>query len=423
MTAGRPDVRRDGDCWSLTWAEIGVGFGIDRLRDASDGLKGELTAVSVAPGANGVLAGPVILNLLSTRSQVETANKLEKRANGSYGAVDWDQLISQACAVVAKEYRAPAPLIDLDAVEDIEEVDYLIPGLVPAEETTVLYGDGESAKSLTAMRIAYSVSMNIPLPWGGMPAQTGNVLYLDWETNPRTVALRFKRLAAAEGTGLPKIKYRQCFRSITDELPSVREDISKHNICLVVVDSIGYAATGSLTEDDTARVAMNAMRQMSPATRLVVAHVSREAALQARGKVKPFGSAFFWNSMRSGIEVRRAEEDPEPDVVNLGLYHWKANDGEHHKPIALRVAFEGKSGPIAFDQSVIYEVPDLAARTSVSDRLYGLLCQGARDTRALAQEVDEKEDTVLRTLKRMRNVVQLEPGMRGKSAIWGLSAS
>jgi hypothetical protein len=161
---------------------------------------------------------------------------------------------------------------------------------------------------------------------------------------------------------------------------------------------------------------------MSPATRLVIAHVSRESALQAKGKVKPFGSAFFWNAMRSGIEVRRAEDEPEPDIMHLGLYHWKANDGEHHRPIALRVGFDGKRGPIAFDQADMQDVPDLAARTSLSMRIRAALSHGAKDTRVLADELDEGENAVRTTLGRMQDVIRLEAGGgRGKPARWGLS--
>jgi hypothetical protein len=415
-----PTLERHGDSFLLVWAEHGIGFGIDRLKDTSDGLKAELTVEGIAPDARGRLLGPVNLNLLSSESQTRLANALAKRVNGLTSDL-WHAMVIRACSMVSAQWRAPAPTIDLATIDDIEEVPYLIPGLIPTGETTVLYGDGESAKSLLALRIAYSVAHHTPLPWGSWPTTPGAVLYLDWETNPKTVALRLRRIALAEVQAPPAIHYRQCFRALHDELPSIREEISKKDVALVIVDSIGFAASGALVEDETARTAMNALRSMSPATRLVVAHVSREAAQQAKGKVKPFGSAFFWNAMRSGIEVRRAEDDPNPDVMHLGLYHWKANDGEHHRPIAMSVAFEGRRGSIDFQAADIQEVPDLAARTSISSRLYEILRRGQADTKTLATELDEAEATVAKTLKRMSSVVQIEPGGgRGRPAIWGI---
>lgn len=416
-----PEVRRDGDSWLLTWPQHQVGFGLERLRESSDGLRGELTVESIAVGANGRLAGPVQLNLLSARSQTEAANKLKARANGVFGKVDWEQMLTDACAIVAQQYRQPQPLINLADVETDTAVTYLIPGLVPEDETTVLYGDGESAKSLVALRIATSVVLGQQLPWLDRPTRTCPALYLDWETNPRTVAGRLRRIALGMLTDVPHIAYRQCFRPLTDELPHIREEISKRDIGLVIVDSIGFAASGALVEDETARSTMNALRQLSPATRLVVAHVSAEAARQTTGAVRPFGSAFFWNGMRSGLELRRAEEGSNPDNMELGLYHRKANDGEHHKPIGISVMFDGRAGQIAFWDANVLDSPDLAARTSISTRVRALLRRGAMSTADLSVELDVPIDTVSKTLRRMEDAVQTDAGGgRNNPAIWGI---
>lgn len=426
MSDNGPEVRRDGDAWLLTWSDLGLGFGIDHLRETSDGLHAELTVESVGgSAAKGRLAGPLRLNILSARSQTEIVNKVVARANGSVPLKTdgWEQMVSYACAVVSKQYREPSPIVNLAEVETASAVEYLLPGLAPLDETTVLYGDGESMKSLTALRIAFSVMTGSELPWGTRPTRICPVLYLDWETNPRTVAGRLRRIALGESSGVPQLFYRQCLRSLADELPHVREEISKRKIGLVIVDSIGFAANGALVEDETARSSMNALRLMTPATRLVIAHVSAETARQTTGAARPFGSAFFWNGMRSGLELRRAEEGPTGDSIDLGMFHRKANDGEHHRPIGLRVTFDGRGGAIAFDEADVNDVPDLAARTSLSSRLRSMLRKGQMDTSSLAAELDVTSDTISKTLKRMPDVVQTEAGGgKNKPAIWGLSA-
>jgi AAA domain len=411
-----PTVRRDGDVWHIAWTEHGVAMGIDRLKETSDGLKAEVTIES---GIGGRVVGPVTLNLLNTRSQAELANRCFKRVN-NLKQETWDGLMVYACAIVAKQYRSPTPTIDLSQLEDAGPVDYLIPGLVPRAETTVVYGDGESTKSLLCLLVSLCVSMGRELPWGARP-QAGNVLYLDWETNARTVASRLRRLALGELCAVPTVHYRQCFRSLTDELPNIREQISKMDISLVVVDSIGFAASGALVEDETARSAMNALRQMTPATRLVVAHVSKSAS-ESPGPVKPFGSAFFWNGMRSGIEVRRSEDQASDNLIDIGLYHRKANDGRHERPIGMSVMFDGADGGILFSPSDLGDVPDLAARTPLSSRIRNMLRNGAQTTRKVADELDVKENVVRVTLGRMEGVTRLESGGgRGKESTWGLS--
>ena len=410
-------VDRQGDTWLITWPEHQVGMGIDHVRDASDGIKAEVTIESKLAGR---VIGPVVLNLLSTRSQSELANRCYKRVTALSADV-WDGLLVYACAVVAKQYRAPTPTLDLSIdVLDRGPIDYLIPELVPEAETTVVFGDGGSVKSLLCLQVALCVALGRELPWGATPTQTG-VLYLDWETNARTVASRLERLALGEACATPSVYYKQCFRPLVDELPDIREQIDRRHIGLVIVDSVGFAAAGALVEDETARSTMNGLRQLSPATRLVVAHVSKASA-DGTGPAKPFGSQFFWNGMRSGIEVRRSTEQPTDRVVDLGIYHRKSNDGLQVRPFGLSAIFDGPVGGIQFVTNNLSDVPDLAARTSISSRIRDMLRNGSRTTPEMAEELSENEDTVRKTLGRMPDVLRLENGGgRGKSTVWGLS--
>jgi hypothetical protein len=396
-------------------------MGLERLHETRDELRAEVVVESTIAGR---VVGPVRLNILSSESQTRFANACATRVNGM-DKERWHAIVVQACAVVAKQFREPSPTLNLATdVDTSGGVEYLVPLVMPLGETIVLYGDGESAKSLLALRIGVSVALGQILPWGERPKKRCPVLYLDWETNPKTVATRLRRLSMGMRTGTPGILYRQCFRGLEDELPSIREEIDRRGIGLVIVDSIGYAATGSLVEDDTARRATNALRQMSPATRLVVAHVSAEGARQTSGTASPFGSRFFWNGMRSGLELRRAEENSRQDEIRVGLFHRKANDGEHHGPIGMDVMFDGPLGAIEFVEGDIFEAPDLAARTPLSTQLRRLLRKGEATLSDLADQLDgTSEDTIGRTLRRMGDVVKLDDQGRGRgrTATYGLA--
>lgn len=416
--AATPEVQRDGDTWVIHWPDHGVAMGVERIKEKGDSLKAEITAESQVAGR---VVGPNTVDLLSARAQTEFANFCSKRVNGLAPEL-WQAMVVLVCARVAKDYRSPTPTLSLASVEDTGPVSYLIPYLVPQRETTVLYGDGESSKSLLSLRIAFSIATGYDVPWGHR-VDKGNVLYLDWETTPNTVAARLRRISKAMCSPVPEnIYYRQCFRSLTDELPHIREEISRKHIELVIVDSIGFAASGALVEDETARVSMNALRQMWPATRLVVAHVSKGAA-ESNGAIKPFGSAFFWNGMRSGIEVRRSEETVTDNFIDIGLFHRKSNDGRHAKPIGLTVTFDQDGDGILFDQTELEEVGDLASKAPLTQRIRDALKRGAVEPRALAERFDVKEETVARTLRRMPDVVQIRAGGgRGNPAMWGLNA-
>lgn len=418
-----PRIDRAGDSWVLAWDEHGVAMGLERLRENRDGLSAEVTVESIRADKRGLLLGPVNLNLLNGRGQVEFANTLDKRVNG----LQWHPLVVQACAIVAKEYRAPTPTVRLADVPDQDGVEYVVGGLIPRGETTVLYGDGESAKSLLTLRIAVSIATGLELPWGSRPTSTGPVLVLDWETNVQTLRNRLRRVCQGAEIPVPtNVLYRgdtgdgRVLRSIDDEVANLRVQIQKEGIHTVLVDSIGFAVSGPLTEDATARGAMHALRQLAPATRLVVAHVSNTSANEPTRRVRPFGSAFFWNGMRSGIEVRRAEDQTDPERLDVALYHRKSNDGRHHRDMALSVFFEGENGRIAVDPADMSEIPDLAARTPLSARIRAMLERNKASTRELAAELEVPPQLVDTTLRRMAGVVSLTPAMPRDTREWGL---
>lgn len=418
FSASPTGFNRDGDTWSIAWQPVDIAMGFDGFKETRDGLRADVTVES---GALGRVLGPAHLNLLSVASQKTFATLCSERVNG-LSKDEWLALVVAACSRVTKQWRAPEPIYDLgvEAMKASAPLRYVVPGWIPANESTLLYADGGSCKSLLALHIAFCVASGTELPWGVRPEQ-GEVLYLDWETNLQTTSRRLRRIALGELCTVPRIHYRQCFRPLADELPSIREEISKRGISLVVVDSIGFAAAGALNEDETARAAMNGLRSMQPATRLVVAHVSKGTAESTSSKAKPFGSAFFYNGMRSGIEVRRAEDQPNPDAIDIGLYHVKTNDDRFQAPLALRIDFDGSDGGILFSKGKIDEAPDLLARTSLAVRLRTLLRSGKQDTEALAEETDSSSGTVYKTLKRMPDVQQLESGAgRGKRSVWGL---
>jgi hypothetical protein len=412
-----PTIQRDGDTWLLTWAEFSVGMGFERIKEKSDGLK---ALVTVENSMAGRVLGPSELNLLSLQSQKTWATQCAERVN-SLSKEQWHGLMVQACAIVTKQYWEPTPVYDLAEVDSSGSTEYLIPGLVPLGETTVIYGDGGSLKSMTCVRIAFSVALGETLPWGPTP-RVGNVLYLDWETNPVTVARRLRRIANGEVCQTPRIQYRQCFRSLSDELPHIKEEVAKKKITLVIVDSIGFAVSGALNEDEPARTAMNALRSLgSGVTRLVVAHVSKASADNPSGRAKPFGSAFFWNGLRSGIELRASEDSGGRDVVDLGVFHQKSNDDRLVKPFGLSVIFQTGGEGILFERTDIQDVPDLAARTNLSSRIRALLRQGARDTNDLAEELGVRPDQVREAAQRTPGLVKVqEGGGRGNPTVWGL---
>lgn len=413
-----PDLRRFGDAFEYVWREEAVAIGLDRFQETRDGLHAEITVQSMAPGFDGHIHGPARLNLLSTESQNRLAKVLAERVNH----VDWQGMLTLACNLTTSRWRQPPPYVDLAEAPEPGPVEVLLPG-IPKSETTCIYGDGEGGKSLLVLLIALATLSGVVLPWACSVETPLTVMYLDWETNERTVNSRFRRMCRGYGLAdIPHLLYREMHRPLVDVVDVLRADRDRLGIDVFIFDSISYACSGSLNDDDVARGVMNAMRQLAPATRIGTAHVNQETArATATTTARPFGSAFFWNGMRSGWEIHREPESP-PDTIDLGVYHRKTNDVERERPFAVHVNFDGRTGPIRFSRGDLAASPDLIGRTTMSTRLRAALRGGKLTTNELVEQLETTKDTVLKTAKRMPDVIELEQGGgRGNPSVWGLS--
>jgi hypothetical protein len=166
-----------------------------------------------------------------------------------------------------------------------------------------------------------------------------------------------------------------------------------------VVDSQA-PASGIDPEGANAAVSFHtALRSLGPTvTRIVTAHVNAVTAAQTRGAGRPFGSVFNMNLPRSVWELRRSNEDAED--LQVALYHRKVNRGRLHPPIALAFAFAPDRLTVRGAQ--LGESPDLRARAPLHAQITAALSNGAKTVKALAAELDAKEDVVRSRLHKMK---------------------
>lgn len=408
------NVDREGDCFFLTWPEDGVGFAFERIVESTWGrVTAEVTVNSIKPGTRQRLAGPFMLGLADLEQQERQAHILSKR--GGIEAAKWQQYLFSACSRVLSDWRKPDKALNLRTVPNAEPVKFLVPNMLQLGETNLLYGDGESAKSLLALLIVLCAGTDTRLPWGASCTQIAHPLILDWETNEVTVATRLRRLCDGLHIDVPDIAYHRMARPLADCLPDLKAEIAREEFDLLLIDSIGFATRGSLVDDGVARGALSDLRDLGPATKLVVAHVPAADARKESGPSRPFGSVWFWNGMRQGWEVRKSE-DSSWDVLDVGLFHRKSNDGARLRDLALTISFDGINGPISVGTGQIANT-DLSQYTRLSGRLYEILKAGARSLYELEEETGSTIESIEKALKAMPSVIRIDDGRIWKYGI------
>jgi len=251
-----------------------------------------------------------------------------------------------------------------------------------------------------------------------------DVMYCDWEASQKNQLRRLRCLERGMGLTEPAhIHYRRLRRPIWEAAVSLRAEISRLRIGLVIIDSIGYACVPEdINDAATALRAMAAARSLG-ITVLVVAHVAKGSG-DTKTRRTPFGSVFFENSARSQWEIRKGE-NTEYGVVNIGLFHSKVNDGPQEQPIGLRFEFFGSTfedRSIHIRDNDIKDDAELSQHAPLPVRLRNMLRHGSLSTSEMAKEAGTSSAYVRNTLRTMPDVIQLIPHTTKAAGVWGLKS-
>ena len=360
-----------------------ITFDADRLRRERQELLGELTVRCGLPGArvvNGILSTGDF-NFSSVRARQDRAKFLRDRAQTA-GAVDWIGLLEDFCQRVFDAERTGDPAIrlrDLPAPERGDDI--AMDGLVfPRRQPSIIFGDGGAAKSLTALHAA------------GKLAQRGLTIALfDWELCGDDHRDRYARLFRADMP--PSLFYCRCERPLVSEVDRLRRIVREHGVDYAIFDSIAFACDGPPEAAEIAGRYFRAVREIGIGS-LHVAHINKSDS----GDQKPFGSAFWHNGARSTWFVKAVEQTGDDSVLQLGFYNRKSNLGPIRPPTSYAVTFA--SDRITFERTDITDNPELAGKLTIRQRMVSVLKRGSMSVQEIADEIDERVESVNKSIKR-----------------------
>jgi len=380
------------DRYRLTLPGIGVEFEIDRLRRDHHELLGELAVRCDLPGARTVdrCLSIADFNVSSARARSERAKLLADRARTN--DLDWPSLIEEFCHRVLAADRAGQPAVDLRQLERPERDDIEVEGLaLPRRHPTILFGDGGSVKSYTALWLSGRMVE------GGM-----KVGLFDWELAGEDHRDRLERLF---GPQMPRITYARCERPLIFEADRLRRIVRENGIEFAVFDSIAFACDGPPESAEVAGRYFRAVRQIGVGS-LHVAHVSKAEGADK----KPFGSAFWHNGARSTWYAQLADGLADSDVLNVGLFHRKANLSRLRSAVGFTITFTEDG--TTFRRTEVADSPDLAGQLSVRQKMAYLLRKGAMTPESVADEIEADLETVKRTARRYKKFFTVIDGGR-----------
>jgi hypothetical protein len=409
-----------------------VSFEFEEVMKQGRDMNCELTVRHLAPDAEPEPYGQRI-NLLSqsARGQMETA--LRKQFDKD---IKWTTVVSAAWAAVREAFTNQDRGIQIGSAPSMERLRFHIDTLFIDGQPNIVFGDGGSSKTYLCYAAGAHVAMGMQAFAGMQVRRPGGVLVFDYETGAASCRMRFGRILQGMGNDplivdellsvLPIHYWDARGVPLADQIDALCRYVERHDISMVIIDSGADACGGRPQDEGFVLQYFNALSRLpATVTTVTICHVTTDTEGKAV-TLRPFGSKFWHNRARRTWYVHRASEE-ESDEMDVGLQNRKTNDGAKPAPIALRVRFDGDSGPVTFAREEYRQVEAFEGELSVYERISVLLGRvGALGTSALAEQLGVKEPAVRAVLRRYegRSFMRMQKGGgRGNAAVWGLKGN
>jgi hypothetical protein len=295
---------------------------------------------------------------------------------------------------------------------------WLVADFIPEGLPALLYGNGGSAKSYLAMLAGLAVAAGVP--WLGKPTVQRPTLYADFELDEVEQHRRARRLAI--GLGLPDVPEAFEYVQLADLSPQDAEAVLFDWVAanpngLVILDSIGAAATADLEKAQAVVQVFRNLRSLNPGGLLLIDHQSKLQAGQDYRDKTPFGSVYKYNLSRVVWQSELVESQPgEAWVV---IRNVKNNLGPLQGEIGVRLSFG--EGWVTVTTVALTSSP-LVERASLETRIIAALGErGPSTAQEIADHLEANPKSVKAKLSRLKGLGRVVvAGTVGREHLWSL---
>ena len=266
------------------------------------------------------------LNLISIQSKTKFVNEMTRLIP----PIEWKDVVENITEETLSRYREGNEVMKIGSIQDEGMPSYQAFPIVRSDGVNILFGQGAQGKSYISTFICMLVQSG--MDHAGIVTEQGNVLYLDWEDSWQSVNRRVMALKKGNNDTLHDIDHVDMSGTTIDtEMSNIIRMVEDRDISLVVIDSFGMAVGGNQNEGDYVKGVMSSLNELK-ASVLVIDHVSKE-----NGDT-PIGSNYKQTSARNVWKIDKSQ-NLGANIVEVGLYHTKANNSKLFAPVGLRLEF------------------------------------------------------------------------------------
>lgn len=365
-----PEVSHNAGIFRVAFADERVSLRFERAREDKYGnVTFEVIVFTDDPRVVEPTIHQARLNLVSTSAQ-STFAKYVKEQSSLLEHLEWNRVVGKACRDVLRLHREGEPVISLAEHEITKEAEarvaYKGASFNPESQPVVAFAPGESAKSLI-----FGDLLGVLVATGrshvGFDCKKGNVLLLDYESDPDEHRLRLDAVCQGLGLELPaNFLYRYCHQALADDIEQIRRHVVDKEISFMVVDSASLACGGEPENADATIKYFTALRSLRIAS-TTIAHTP------GASERDPLGSVFWTNLPRRAYRLTSTHRPGESTFV-VRVTQRKVNWGTGIRPFGLEVSFEGSS--VRFREADLSCIPELSDQGTSKDRIAAALRSG-----------------------------------------------
>ena len=352
------------------------------------------------------------LNLISIQSKTKFVNEMKRLIP----PIEWKDVVENITEETLSRYREGNEVMKIGSIQDEGMPSYQAFPIIRSDGVNILFGQGAQGKSYISTFICMLVQSG--MDHAGIVTEQGNVLYLDWEDSWQSVNRRVMALKKGNNDTLHDIDHVDMSGTTIDtEMSSIIRMVEDRDISLVVIDSFGMAVGGNQNEGDYVKGVMSSLNELK-ASVLVIDHVSKE-----NGDT-PIGSNYKQTSARNVWKIDKSQ-NLGANIVEVGLYHTKANNSKLFAPVGLRLEFINdmydQTDRVLISPIDVENSDALADQLPVAKKIEKALTEAPMTVEQLITYTGSSINTVRTTLSRNnykferieRNTYQLNPKYYG----------
>ena len=403
-----PEIKDIAEGTVFEWEKGRVTILVSRLRSHRDGrVTGRIRIRTNASGFSPHLHESDF-NFSGPQARRTLAQNL---AEDYADLTNWKETLEQLCVKMLEKLQEGEPTVEILSGDDAEPPPPLLPPFLIEGQPTIIYGERGASKTNFALLLAAMLQdegLANEFEHIGPRARPAEVLFLDYESDLKTIRFLLSRIQRGMGTPQLGIHYRRRAFPLSDDIEQVKLILERTGAGLIIIDSLGMAAGGDLNATEPALRFWAAQRTLNMTT-LIMAHTAKNTEDKRK---TVYGNAYYENESKVIWEIRKSQEQDSSEM-DIALFHRKSAPFQgYHKPIGLHFVYqgEGMNERLVVTPGRPQTVSDFLGLLSVRTQILELLKSGPKTAENLAEMIDRKTGHISKELTKLKSgnfVIQL----------------